>query len=126
MLKFAPKSSPRWSQILENRHHEQKIRTILGWPVGSKMEQKSIKDLMKIHVDFYNDFETIFLMLGRCWFQKPLQNEGSRVTFSTWLRICEKCDFEQPPMVLLYFSTLEAMIFYFKSDMFELFFQRRS
>ena len=31
-----------------------------------------------------------------------------------------------PPMVLLYFSTLEAMIFYVNGDIFQLFFQRRS
>ena len=34
--------------------------SILGWPMRSKMEPKSIKNLMKNHIDFYNDFETTF------------------------------------------------------------------
>ena len=51
--------------------------SILGWPVGSKMEPKSIKNLMKNQFDFCNVFESTF----RFWFQKPLQNEGSQGYF---------------------------------------------
>ena len=70
---------------------------ILGWPVGSNMESKSIKNLIKNLPDFCNDFESIF---SRSWVDFGSKNlskmRGLRVTFSTLLRICEKCDFEQP------------------------------
>ena len=69
---------------------------ILGWPVGSKMEPKSIKNLMKNRLDFCNDFESTF---SRSWVDFGSKNlskmRGLRVTFSTLLRICERCDFEQ-------------------------------
>ena len=65
--------------------------------MGSKMEPKSIKNLIKNRLDFRNDFETTFL---RSWVDFGSKNlskmRGLRVTFSTLLRICEKCDFEQP------------------------------
>ena len=71
--------------------------SILGWPVGSKIEQKIIKNLMTNRVNFCNDFETTF---SRSWVDFGSKNlskmRGLRVTFSTLLRICEKCDFEQP------------------------------
>ena len=64
--------------------------------MGSKMEPKSIKNLMKIRFDFC-DFETVF---SRSWDDFGSKNlsemRGRRVTFSTSLRIYEKCDFEQP------------------------------
>ena len=37
---------------------------ILGWLMGSKMEPKSYKNLIKNHIDFYNGFETTF---SRFW-----------------------------------------------------------
>ena len=61
------------------------------------MGPKSIKNLIKIRLDFCNDFECLFF---RSWIdfgsKQPLQMKGLGVTFSTSLRICEKCDFEQP------------------------------
>ena len=71
--------------------------SILGWPVGSKMEPKSIKNLIKNRLDFCNDFESTF---SGSWIDFESKNlskmRGLRVTFSTLLRIGEKCDFEQP------------------------------
>ena len=70
---------------------------ILGWPVGSKMESKSIKNLIKNLPDLCNDFESIF---SRSWVDFGSNNlskmRGLRVTFSSLLRTCEKGDFEQP------------------------------
>ena len=61
------------------------------------MEPKSIKNLIKIRVDFCNDFEFLFF---RSWVDLSSKNlskmRGLGVTFSTSLRVCEKCDFEQP------------------------------
>ena len=94
---------------------------ILRWPVGSKMEPKSIKNLIKNRLDFCKDFGTTF---SRSWVDFGSKNlskmRGLRVTFSSLLRICEKCDFEQPnpPMILLYFSTFGGSIFDFKSYIF--------
>ena len=69
----------------------------LGGAVGSKMEPKSIKNLIKNRLDFYNDFETTFSRSRVDFGSKHLsQMRGLRVSFSTSLRICEKCDFEQP------------------------------
>ena len=71
--------------------------SILGWPVASKMEPKSIKNLIKNRLDFCKDFGTTF---SRSWVdfgsKKLSKLRGLRVTFSTLLRICEKCDLEQP------------------------------
>ena len=71
--------------------------SILEVPMGSKMEPKSHKNLIKIRLDFCNDFECPFF---RSWLDFGSKNlskmRGLRVTFSTLLRICEKCDFEQP------------------------------
>ena len=38
--------------------------SILGWLLGSKMEAKYYKNLIKNHIDFYNGFETTF---SRFW-----------------------------------------------------------
>ena len=70
---------------------------ILGWPVGSKMEPKSIKNLIKNRLDFYNDFESTFSWSWVDFGSKNLfKMRRLRVTFSTLLRICRKCDFEPP------------------------------
>ena len=70
---------------------------ILGLPVGSKMEPKSLKNLIKNRVDFCNYFEFLFF---RSWVDLGSKNlskmRGLGFTFSTSLRVCEKCDFEQP------------------------------
>ena len=55
--------------------------SILRWPVGSKMEPKSIKNWWKSHLIFVTISRALFLILGRFWFQKPLQNEGSQGHF---------------------------------------------
>ena len=64
---------------------------------GVQMEPKSIKNLIKNRVDFCNDFEFLFF---RSWVDFGSKNlskmRGLGVTFSTSLRVCEKCDFEQP------------------------------
>ena len=71
--------------------------SILGWPVGSKMDPKSNKNLLENRLDFCNDFETTF---SRYWVDFGSKNlskmRGLKVTFSTTLRICEKCDLERP------------------------------
>ena len=72
------------------------------------MEPKSTKKLMKNQPDFCNDFERTFF---RSWVDFGSKNvskmRGLRVTFSTLLRICEKCDLEQP-------SHRVAIFFYFR------------
>ena len=80
-----PRATPRIK-------HDEKY-SILRWPVGSKMEPKSIKN----RANFCDDFETTF---SRSWVDFRSKNlskmRGLRVTFSTLLRICEKCDLERP------------------------------
>ena len=70
---------------------------ILGVPMGSKMEPKLVKNLIKFRVDFCNVFKYLFF---RSWIDFGSKNlskmRGLGVTFSTSLRICEKCDFERP------------------------------
>ena len=92
--------APSWRQVGPRATPRPKINEkswILRWPVGSKMEPKSIKNLIKNRLDFCKDFGTTF---SWCWVdfgsKKLFKMRGLRVTFSTWLRICEKCDFEQP------------------------------
>ena len=78
--------------------------SILGWPVGSKMEPKSIKNLMKNRLDFCNDFESTFSGSWVDFCSKNLSKmRGFRVTFLTLLRICEKHDFKQPSIVFAIF-----------------------
>ena len=64
--------------------------------MGSKMEPKSRKNLIKNQLDFCYDFESTF---SRSWVDFGSKNlskiRGLRATFSTLLRICEKCDLEQ-------------------------------
>ena len=61
------------------------------------MEPKSIKSLIKNRVDFCNDFECFIF---RSWIDFGSKNLSQMrdlgITFSTSLRVCEKCDFEQP------------------------------
>ena len=90
--------APSWRQDGSRMAPRAKINEkclILGLPVGSKMEPKSIKNLIKIRVDFCNDFEFLFF---RSWVdfgsKKLSKMRGLGVTFSTSLRVCEKCDFK--------------------------------
>ena len=52
--------------------------SISGWPVGSKMEPKSIRNQMKNWLDFCNDFESTF---SRYWVDFGSKNEGSQEHF---------------------------------------------
>jgi hypothetical protein len=91
---------PSWRQdgprVAPRAKNDEKCWT-LGRPVGSKMEPKSIKNLIKNRVDFCNDFECHFF---RSWVDFGSKNLSKMrclgVTFSTSLRVYEKCDFEQP------------------------------
>ena len=47
---------PTWRPRVKNL----KQILILGWPVGFKIELKSMKHRMKEQLDFCNDFETTF------------------------------------------------------------------
>ena len=98
--RLGPLWAPSWRQDDPRVAPRPKIdekSSILGGAVGSKMEPKSIKNLMKNQLEFCNDFENTF---SRSWVDFGSKNlskmEGLGVTFSTSLRICEKCDFEQP------------------------------
>ena len=86
--------------------------SILGWPVGSKMEPKSIRNQMKNWLDFWNDFESTF---SRYWVDFGSKNlskmRGLRSTSSTLLRICEKCDLERPSHRFAIFFDFESIDF---------------
>ena len=92
--------APSWRQDGSRMAPRAKINekcSILGLPVGSKMEPKWIKNLVKNRIDFCNDFEFLFF---RSWVdfgsKKLSKMRGLGVIFSSSLRVCEKCDFEQP------------------------------
>ena len=112
---LGPLWAPSWRQdgprATPRANFDEKY-SILGWPVGSKMEPKSIKNLIKNRLDFCNDFESTF---SRSWVDFGSKNlskmRGLRVTFSTLLRICEKCDFEQPSIVFAIFFDFESVDF---------------
>ena len=59
-----------------------KKSSILGWPVGSKIEPKSIRNQMKHWLDFCNDFEGTF---SRWWVDFGSKNlskmRGLKATF---------------------------------------------
>ena len=79
----------------------------LRFPGGSKMEPKSSKNMGKNLHDFRNDFEAVFSWSWDDFGSKKLSTmTGLRVILSTSLRICEKCDFEQPSIVLSIFFQL--------------------
>ena len=55
--------APSWRQDgprATPRAKKHKKYSILGWPVGSKMEPKSIKSLIKNRLDFCNEVDTTF------------------------------------------------------------------
>ena len=98
--------APFWHQdgpIATPRAKDDAKYSILGSP---ELEPKSIKNLIKNRLDFCYDFESTFF---RSWVDFGSKNlskmRGLRVTFSTLLRICEKCDLEQPsPRFAIFFD----------------------
>ena len=87
---------PSWRQELTKLEKYRIFRS----PVGSKMEPKSLKNLMKNRVDFCNIFQTTFSRSWEDFSSKNLSKMRSlRVVFSTSLQICEKCDFKQLSIV---------------------------
>ena len=100
--------------------------SILGWLLGSKIEPKVIKNLIENRLDFCNDFETTFSRYSIDFGSKNLSKmSGLRVTFSTLLRICEKCDFEQPSNGFAIFFDFRRVDFRLKRYILQLFFRRR-
>ena len=92
---------PKWSQNgakMEPKWNQNGAKMEPNWSQkGSKMKPKSVKNLIEIRLDFCNDFECLFFRSWLDFGSKNLSNmRGLGVTFSTSLRICEKCDFEQP------------------------------
>ena len=82
--------------------------------MGSKMEPKSIKNQMKIFFDFWCDLEFVFPRSRIDFGSKNLsKRKGRRVTFSTKLRIYEKCDFEQPSNDFAIFFDFGSVAFHF-------------
>ena len=100
--------------------------SILGWPVGSKMEQKSIKNLIENRLDFCNDFETTF---SRYWIDFGSKNLSKmRVSGSLFQPCCEYARsviWNDPPIILLYFSSLGGSVFVLRKYIFQMFFRKR-
>ena len=95
------------------------------------MEPKSIINLIKNRIDFCNDFECLFF---RSWVDFDSENLSKMkclgVTFSTSLRVCEKCDFEQHSIGFVIFFDFKRIDFrpqkvYF-SDVFSKMLSRRT
>ena len=100
--------------------------SILGWPVGSKMEPKSVKNLMKNRLDFCNDFESTFFRSWVDFGSKTSPKWG--VSGSLFQPCCEyarNVSLNNPPMVLLYCLTFGGSMFDLKRYLFQLFFRRR-
>ena len=103
--KIGPKSSPKWTKILENRAlglswstlgsllaprwrksdnksenqwNMSEFRVAQGGQNGAKIDQKSNQKWYEFWERFRNDF---FSILGRSWCQKPLRNERSEGHF---------------------------------------------
>ena len=91
------------------------------------MEPKSIKHLIKNRVDFCNDFEFLFFRSGVDFGSKNLSKmKGLGVTFSTSLRVCEKCDFEQPSYGFAIFFNFKRVDLFFRRCFEDVFFFRFS
>ena len=74
------------------------------------MEPKSKKNLLKNRLDFCNNFETTFSRSWIDFWSKNLSKmRGLRLTFSTLLGICEKCDLEQPSHRFAIFFDFESI-----------------
>ena len=85
----------------------------------ARKRTESTKDMLKNKLDFCTDFETTFS-------RKPLQKR--QVSGSLFQPCCEYVKsviWNNPPIVLLYFSTLKALIFDLKMNIFQLFFRSR-
>ena len=87
------------------------------------MEPKAIKNLIENRFDFCNDFETTF---SRYWVDVGSKNlskmRGLNVSFSTLLRICEKCDFKQHFYGFAPFSDFRRVDFRFENVYFSVVF----
>ena len=98
--------------------------SILGWPMGCKMNPKSIKHLMKNKLDFCNDFESTF---SRSWIDfgsKALSKMWvSGALFQPYYEYVKSVIWNNPPIVLLYFSTLKASTPDLKMYISQLFFE---
>ena len=73
--------APSWRQDGPRATPREKFNekySILGWPVGSKMEPKSIKHLMKNRLDFCDDFKSTF---SGSWVDFGSKNPGSQGDF---------------------------------------------
>ena len=79
---------------------------------------------MKNHIDFYNDFDTTFFDFGMILAPKTSPKwEVAGSLFQPRYEYTKSVILNNPPMVLLYFSTLEALIFDLKGYIFQMFFQ---
>ena len=84
-----PRATPKLKNV--------KKSSILGWPLGSKMEPKWVEKLIKHRLDFCIDFETTFSRYCVYFDSKNLSKiRVSGSLFLTLSRICEKCDLERP------------------------------
>jgi len=90
---------PPGGKIPQKRHQEQNLKKngqILGVPWAPKWTNNSKKNLLKKCYDFLSDIRTTF---SHSWVDVPTKKlskmRGLGITFSTLLRIGEKCDFEQ-------------------------------
>jgi hypothetical protein len=95
--------APRWRRGDNKRF--KKLRIYDFWVVQVlRMDQKSIQNVTKNCMFFNSDFETCF---SRSWVdfvsKKLFKMRGIGVVFSTSLRICEECDFEQHFIVFAIF-----------------------
>ena len=90
------------------------------------MGRKSIKNVMKNNIDFYNDFETIFSRFGDDFGSKNLSEiRGAGSLFQPSDEYTKSVILNNPLMVLLYFSILEALMFDLKGYIFQVFFRMR-
>ena len=81
---------------------------------------------MKNRFDFCNDFESTF---SGYWVDFGSKNhskmKGLRVSFQPCYEYVKSVIWNNPPIVLLYFSTLKASIFDLKRCIFQMFFRKR-
>ena len=114
--------SPR---VVPRARVDEKYST-LGWPMGCKMNPKSIKHLMENILDFCNDFEGTFSRSCIDFGSKNLSKmRVSGAFFQPCYEYVKSVIWNNPPIVLLYFSTLKASIFDLKRCIFQLFFRSR-
>ena len=100
--------------------------SILGWPMGFKMEQKSFRNLIKITLIFITISKQLFLDFGTILAPKTFPKWGvAGSLFQPRYEYAKSVILNNPSMVSLYFSILEALIFDVKGCSFQLFFRMR-